>query len=91
MVPRTGRGDLARAFRIRTKEEARCIIQESFLIDRGFLPNRLTLIVIFATLGLWFLAPIWSMGPIGVLALDYAWFVGRRRRVLRQYEAGRRV
>jgi len=74
--------------RIRTKDEARRTVQESFLIDRGFLPNRFTLIIILAALGCAWVAPIWSMGPIGVLVLDYAWFVLRRRRVLRQYEAG---
>jgi SAM-dependent methyltransferase len=74
--------------RIRTKDEARRTIQEGLLIDRGFLPNRFTLVVIFAALGLCWVEPVWSMAPIGVLALDYAWFVVRRRRVLRQYEAG---
>ena len=74
--------------RIKTKDEARRTVREGFLIDRGFLPNRLTLVVTLAALGLWQLAPVLSMGAIGVLALDYAWFVVRRRRILRQYEAG---
>jgi hypothetical protein len=75
-------------FRIRTKVEARCTLKESLLIDRGFLPDRLTLIVILAALGLWALAPMGSMGLIGLLALDYVWFVVHRRRILHEYEAG---
>jgi len=82
------RPDVACNLRIKTEDEARQTIRESFLIDRGFLPNRVTLLLVFIALGLCLLAPAWSILPAGVLALDYAWFVARRRRVLGRHEAG---
>jgi ubiquinone/menaquinone biosynthesis C-methylase UbiE len=82
------KNEVSSDLRIRTMDDARRTVQEGLLIDRGFLPNRLTLVVILAALALGSVAPIWSVGLIGVLAFDCAWFVIRRRRILQQYDAG---
>jgi len=74
--------------RIKTKDEARRTIQEAFIIDRGFLSKRLTVLVVLCALGLYPFTPLGSLGLISLLAVDYAWFVFRRRRILRRYEAG---
>lgn len=75
--------------RIRSNDEARAAIRESFQIDRGFLSKRATLAILLAAVVLFFVARLWSLAPLGLLVFDFIWFVVRRRRVLQGYEAGR--
>lgn len=76
---------------IKTKEEARATINRDRLADRGALDRHLTVAVTMAGIAGPVVHPGISAACGMLLAADYAYFVARRRRTLREYEAGQPI